>query len=128
MLNENAKKWVAALRSGEYKQTKQVLRDSNGFCCLGVACDLYAKRGQCYGSWMEDNTFEVLQEDGNTRYLETELNRSISDWLGLQKNEATYQRPDALPEWCLIRDNDEGKTFAEIADIIESEPEGLFVK
>lgn len=33
-------KWVAALRSGEYKQGKCQLYDQkdNSFCCLGVAC------------------------------------------------------------------------------------------
>jgi hypothetical protein len=29
-------KWVAALRSGEYKQTKGYLRNKKGYCCLGV--------------------------------------------------------------------------------------------
>jgi len=36
-------KWVAALRSGEYEQTRAVLRSNGGFCCLGVLCDLYSK-------------------------------------------------------------------------------------
>lgn len=40
MTNELFNKWVAALRSGEYKQTRLVLQDQNGFCCLGVLCDL----------------------------------------------------------------------------------------
>lgn len=43
MLNENAKKWVQALRSGEYKQGKDALRDNDKFCCLGVACEVYKK-------------------------------------------------------------------------------------
>ena len=36
-------KWVAALCSNEYEQTEGVLRNGNGYCCLGVLCDLYAK-------------------------------------------------------------------------------------
>jgi hypothetical protein len=36
-------KWVAALRSGKYKQTSEVLYDYEGFCCLGVLCDIYSK-------------------------------------------------------------------------------------
>lgn len=32
------RKWVAALRSGKYRQTKEFLYDGDGFCCLGVAC------------------------------------------------------------------------------------------
>jgi hypothetical protein len=34
------KKWLNALRSGEYKQTSECLRDSNGYCCLGVLCEV----------------------------------------------------------------------------------------
>lgn len=35
------KKWTDALRSGKYKQTKNTLQDAKGYCCLGVACDLF---------------------------------------------------------------------------------------
>lgn len=31
-------KWINALYSGEYKQTRNVLQDEHGYCCLGVAC------------------------------------------------------------------------------------------
>lgn len=43
MKKEVADKWVAALRSGKYQQTQGYLRDSDGFCCLGVLCDIFAK-------------------------------------------------------------------------------------
>lgn len=38
-------KWVAALRSGKYKQTTSVLkhvseRDNLSYCCLGVLCEI----------------------------------------------------------------------------------------
>ena len=29
-------RWVAALRSGEYKQCQRVLHDGVGYCCIGV--------------------------------------------------------------------------------------------
>jgi hypothetical protein len=32
------KKWIAALDSGEYKQTHCSLQDNKGYCCLGVGC------------------------------------------------------------------------------------------
>lgn len=32
-------KWIAALRSGRYKQTKSVLKNMLGNCCLGVLCE-----------------------------------------------------------------------------------------
>lgn len=35
-------RWVAALRSGKYKQARKVLKrqDGKAFCCLGVLCDI----------------------------------------------------------------------------------------
>ena len=39
-LTKAQERWLTALESGEYKQTRDLLRDDNGFCCLGVACDL----------------------------------------------------------------------------------------
>ena len=32
--------WLDALRSGKYLQTSFALRDHQGYCCLGVACDV----------------------------------------------------------------------------------------
>lgn len=46
-LNPEAKAmWVAALRSGKYKQGKGQLKDSTGgLCCLGVAQDVFGAPG-----------------------------------------------------------------------------------
>lgn len=46
--------WVAALRSGKYKQTTGILRDDEGFCCLGVLCDLVKDRVGLYWTCPED--------------------------------------------------------------------------
>lgn len=37
---QDIKKWVRALRSGKYKQTKKTLQNDYGMCCLGVLCKL----------------------------------------------------------------------------------------
>lgn len=34
-------KWIDALRSGKYSQTQGQLQDTNGYCCLGVACKVF---------------------------------------------------------------------------------------
>ena len=41
-MNQEIKaKWIAALRSGKYKQGEGCLNDGHGgFCCLGVLCDV----------------------------------------------------------------------------------------
>lgn len=42
-MNRNWKKrWVEALRSGQYKQTREELTNGTAFCCLGVLCNLEA--------------------------------------------------------------------------------------
>ena len=44
-MNANAQLLVSALRSGEYKQIKGCLSTGGGYCCLGVACEVYIKAG-----------------------------------------------------------------------------------
>jgi hypothetical protein len=52
--------WVKALRSGEYKQTRQKLlrvsdADTKSYCCLGVLCDLSIKDNGG-GEWIARNS------------------------------------------------------------------------
>ena len=113
-MNDNARKWVEVLRSGEYQQTQGVLRKWDGFCCLGVACDLYAQENPQLGAWDEDR-FTFLNRVST-------LPGQVRDWLGLSSIIGKHS------SGCLADDNDEGKTFSEIADIIEDEPDGLFAE
>lgn len=32
--------WIEALESGKYRQTKKALHNTDGFCCLGVECEI----------------------------------------------------------------------------------------
>jgi len=41
---EAIQEWVAALRSGKYVQGFGWLTRNGTYCCLGVACDLFAKK------------------------------------------------------------------------------------
>lgn len=104
MLNPNAQAWVAALRSGKYQQCKEKLTDGCGFCCLGVASVI------CHNP-----------DPGWEHQLG--LGPKVQQWLGLGHREGEllegqYRFLSAM--------NDNGETFDEIADIIESEPAGLF--
>lgn len=40
------KKWIAALDSGEYKQTKYWLQENDQYCCLGVGCKVIIKASE----------------------------------------------------------------------------------
>ena len=47
---QNAIRWANELRSGKYQQTKFKLQDSIGYCCLGVACEMFSgKHPRRYG-------------------------------------------------------------------------------
>lgn len=51
--------WVAALRSGEYRQGRSRLRNEYGqMCCLGVYADLCVKKG--LGHWGDGSLWESL--------------------------------------------------------------------
>ena len=114
MLNPNAQKWVAALRSGKYKQGKGKLCDSTGnHCCLGIACRVYEEE---IGGLKITSLGASMDFDGCYFWLPSKVQK----WLGLRTDFGEYDYN------CLSYHNDHGNTFDEIADIIESEPEGLF--
>ena len=127
------KEWLEALRGGEYKQAKGALLDINdagerSFCCLGVACDIYAKNHKPEGmaiEWVDDSlVIKYKDEDG---YLvketyDSELPTYVAAKLGFQSNYGAYApRPDAPGNISLIYHNDDDlMTFSQIADIIEN--------
>jgi hypothetical protein len=43
-------KWIAALRSGQYNQGRGKLKSSNGYCCLGVLCDVLPSEAGVWSS------------------------------------------------------------------------------
>lgn len=112
---EAVKKWVAALRSGEFKQGSKRLKDDDKYCCLGVACVLAKREGVIPddASWEDECQKPCLSL--------REQFEAVKDWLGLQGPEGWM---DDLPSLTVI--NDDGATFSKIADLIESEPKGLF--
>lgn len=40
MKNEIKERWISALESGSYQQTTGKLTNGDGFCCLGVLCEI----------------------------------------------------------------------------------------
>ena len=110
MKPEIAKLWVAALRSGKYKQGRGRLRRGDSFCCLGVLCDLSKlsewKSGGYYGSADE------------ARAMHPPV--SVLEWAGLRSESGKFGRRHYLSNM-----NDERFTFAAIADTIEANVEKL---
>lgn len=119
MLNENAKAWVAALRSGEYQQTREVLFDGTGYCCLGVACELY---GEAHGVG-----FEPYGDGWLFLGADDMLPEPVARWLGVRSAVGSFSPPMTAGHGSLAQLNDDaGYDFDEIADTVESEPRGLF--
>lgn len=115
MNQEIKKKWVEALRSGQYVQGFGQLKVANQFCCLGVLCDLHAK--ETGGEWdgLIQNPVHGIYY-GQVAWAP----KIVTDWAGLDTPKGD------------IGHNGERKTFPElndhlllsfeqIADIIEAQ-------
>jgi hypothetical protein len=135
MKKEIAERWVAALRSGEYKQTKNILGRVDGdekyYCCLGVLCELAVEDGiippASIGHDECQDTDDLLVFDGNDK----EPGRDVIEWAGMRSRAGVYRQDGSTTisgdtdRGCLASDNDSGKSFAEIANIIEREVDNL---
>ena len=100
-------RWIAALRSGEYKKSTSSLKTNDGtaFCCLGVLAELVDPNGWADGGGIRGDR---LQWRGQSYY--------VSEEEGVPGLPLEASRKLAVM-------NDNGKTFPEIADYIEAHPE-----
>lgn len=117
------KLWCKALRSKKYTQCRGALHKPDGFCCLGVLCDVHRKITKKKG-W-ERYDYQYLKYRDVTGVLPAEVTRwalgaDINDTyeIGALKgwnagNPVVLDR--ALSEW---NDNEE-QNFEQIADLIE---------
>ena len=119
-----ANKWVKALRSGKYTQTKNNLCDDVGHCCLGVLCELYIK----------DTKDNIKSESGTFDGQSELLPPIVMEWAGMglcaNKDCGTFLIEDkqvCLASWndgqsrpFRNKDNSVVKgTFENIANVIE---------
>ncbi len=107
-------KWIKALRSGDYEQTKhqlvKVYEDgSEAFCCLGVLCNLATESG--YGEWKGT---VYIDEESNA--LSNMLPDGVMEWSGIRTAGGNLPGINGSL-WAL---NDAGDlTLSEIANVIE---------
>ena len=94
MKREPKKKWIKALESGRYKQTRDNIELDGRYCCLGVLCKTMRIDPQTAKSELN---YELLSE-------------SVLEKVGLTEAEQNK----------LSRMNDEGKSFREIAAYIRA--------
>lgn len=132
---EIKRRWVEALRSGNYKQERKALihkahtpngRDRYSYCCLGVLCAV-----------LDPERIERAKFDENGNIFWNQL-----DLVDIEGEEPEVDDSQLLPRWaqkmaglgedptvqycsnehsCLSGLNDELLSFTEIADLIEAQ-------
>ena len=119
-LTKLQKEWVKALRSGRYKQTTGVLCNLNtgGYCCLGVA-------GRVCG--IPKAKLTGIGDLGDRDYLEVAKKK-----LRLRDSSGRLLKPHEVSPYNVYTHltglNDNAKlSFKEIADLIEKDPENVFL-
>lgn len=101
--------WVEALRSGKYKQSKNRLKTDDGYCCLGVLCEISNL----------DTFIKPLECDYYVYFKNfTMPNLLVRQWAGL-KEDSQYLDKDPLEILAQLNDRD-GYSFNQIADYIEN--------
>lgn len=114
---ELRKRWIAALRSGEYQQCRGNLFDGVGYCGLGVlshqACRMVKSPSRLF-----DSIWGSLESEGE--FLEPE----VVGMAGLY-NDCGKPRDGKRPHLSLLND-EMGRTFSEIADALEDDRNGYF--
>lgn len=135
MKPEIKERWVGALRSGAYEQGRGVLRGSEGYCCLGVLCELAAEDGivEIVEAELDERLFDTYEPeerpthaykepngDSETFYLPT----AVQEWADVEFNPSidwnAESETDKLSQFRYLSTlNDQGKTFKEISDLIE---------
>ena len=125
-------KWLNALRSGEYNQATGKLKTPQGFCCLGVLTELYAKETNQDWILQSSDPENIVDEDYYT-FEQTDdfLPQSVRKWAGLDSIcpevmvENDNYREDFGDDEYILKElavlNDEMESFNKISDLIESQ-------
>lgn len=142
---ELRKQWLAALRSGNYKQGRNYLcryAETNNedeeaeltYCCLGVLLDLTKERLDIKVNKEIDKncvTFICGAELNGSAYYTTGVPDQVKELIGLRSREGRIHVESYNDYWpgcsSLAVMNDSGRTFQEIADYIECHPRHVFV-
>lgn len=105
-------KWIVALRSGEYKQTKNRLQDKKGYCCLGVACKVLIPENK--QELYNVNKFLDGHIPSDQKYAPKWLNGINSDF-----NDKVLNNKYGYGKLLTELNDDENMSFNEIADCLE---------
>lgn len=121
----NVKKWIAALRSGKYKQTRFLLHNTTtgGYCCLGVAADVLNNLDPKIGC---DNSNSATLSPKSVKRL------GLQESNGALDRDLSLEHPLSLSTLTAMNDASNPATFKQIAKLIEEQLEtnsrNLFIK
>jgi hypothetical protein len=108
MINwDNVAKWRDELRSGKYQQTRGHLRDSGGYCCLGIYAKAVAK---IKPKKIERPYHDLYSFDGETQGLPDQAKNHLG---------CAYDVPRLFDEYASDLNDEDGLTFDEIADLLD---------
>lgn len=121
-------KWIAALRSGKYRQTTGELatevRYENGkkaykFCCLGVMCMVNRKKANAYEMVGSTMPKDEENEDGGISYASANYLTHLNDEKGLKFSKIANELEKALAsaikhrrKFVTVQDFEGGEDFA----------------
>jgi hypothetical protein len=106
-------KWVAALKSGKYKQGHGALHsiqdDNETFCCLGVLCEVFMDEGNGLDVGRTQNNF--VKYNGQTSYPPKE----VREWAGMCHVSGRASNAN----YCVAAINDTADSFTPSIEYIE---------
>jgi hypothetical protein len=116
--------WIRRLESGKYQQTKGCLYNGEGYCCLGVLCEIAHENGIVERSDKPNGDGHYAycyDEDGIEIVADVDLPHAVMAWAGINTVAGTYEYGS------LVSLNDDKEwDFKHIAEIIRIGPKGLF--
>lgn len=121
-LTDNQKYWLSELRSGDFKQGINYLRSiDDKFCCLGVAAEIFGTKPP-----------RPATGEGNYYLYDPEEASSVApkyviEALGLRDDLGRPATPSHFNSLVSLNDGHPQHSFAEIADIVEANPEEYFL-
>lgn len=116
-------KWLEALRSGKYPQTKHRLKTSEGYCCLGVLCEIVKPVLGLDWVITEDEYGDTVSYRMGQWGERSGLPDEVRALVGLEDSlvEVGVIKFEGLKHQTLAHLNDAGADFEFIANVIEEQ-------
>jgi hypothetical protein len=128
--------WTKALKSKKYKQGTGCLckikeDGQTEFCCLGVLTDLYQQHQKKNKKKMLrvsiKNSYVYVQECKIVQFANSSglLPKAVQEWAGIKYSNGSHLEKNTNDNYDLAEMNDNGWSFKDIADYIETNSDQL---